>query len=96
MVNFPPPSLKYRAPSVTGPTTVMFESVVVVSGVTPLLSPLLDPSIPALAAPEIYQYSPLPCHPSAKSIPSSSELVDTRYLPFTVPPKNSIPSSPPL
>ena len=34
-------------------------------------------------------------YPSAKSIESSPELVDTKYFPFTVPPKNSIPSSPP-
>ena len=87
--------MKYNAPSDTGPTTVMFERVGVVKGVASPLSPLLDPSIPALAPPEMYQLLPEPFHPSAKSIESSPLPVETRKLPLTVPPKNSIPSSPP-
>ena len=79
----------------TGPTTVILLRVAFVTGAASPLSPLLEPSIPALAPPEIYQYSPVPDQPSAKSIESSPELVDTKYFPFTVPPKNSIPSSPP-
>jgi len=34
-----------------------------VTGVALPLSPLLDPSTPAYAAPEIYQFSPVPDQP---------------------------------
>ena len=72
----------------------MFVSVVVVTGVASPLSPLLEPSMAPLAAPLMYQLVPFPFQPSAKSIPSSPEFVTIRLFPFTVPPKNSIPSSP--
>ena len=62
----------------------MFFSVALVTGVALPLSPLLEPSIPAFAPPEIYQYSPVPAQPSAKSIESSPLFVDTKYFPATV------------
>jgi hypothetical protein len=49
----------------------MFFKVALVTGAASPLSPLLEPSIPAFAAPVMYQFSPIPAQPSAKSIPSS-------------------------
>src|SRR5690606_2002043 len=84
------------APSVTGPTMVMFFKVVVVTGTASPSSPLLEPSMPGFAHPAIYHYSPFPVQPSAKSMESSPLPMETKYFPSTVPPKNSMPSSPPL
>ena len=78
IVKFPPPSLKNKAPSLTGPTTEIFDNVVVVTGVASPLSPLLEPSIPAFAPLAIYQKLPLPTQPSAKSIESSPLPMDTK------------------